>query len=51
MNDFTYEKQDSGRQLETYEWDNLWWEHTEREGTPRIYMGSLIHSISDKWKA
>lgn len=43
MNGFTYEKEDNSRQLETYEWDNLWWEHTECEGIPRIlYVGDSI---------
>ena len=43
MNYYTYEFEDKGNQLETYEWDNVWWEHADKTGTPRIlYIGDSI---------
>ena len=35
---FTYERETTG-QLETYEWDNLWWEHADdQEGKDRVLL-------------
>jgi lysophospholipase L1-like esterase len=43
MNKDTYEFGHVKETLETYEWDDLWWEHTEREDVPRIaYIGDSI---------
>ena len=43
MNKDTYEFGGVTEKLETYEWDDLWWEHTEREDVPRIaYIGDSI---------
>lgn len=29
MENFTYQEKCNGEHLETYEWDNLWWEHAD----------------------
>ena len=43
MNDFTYEKKDSAQELETYEWDNVWWEQAPDRTKPRVlYIGDSI---------
>lgn len=43
MSDFTYEKQDSTQELETYEWDNVWWEQAPARGKERVlYIGDSI---------
>jgi len=43
MDSKTYETKDTGAKLETYEWDNVWWEHTEDGVKPRImYIGDSI---------
>ena len=43
MNKDTYEFGGVKEKLETFEWDDLWWEHTEREDVPRIaYIGDSI---------
>ena len=43
MSDFTYEYENRKTPLETYEWDNVWWEHTENEEAERIlYIGDSI---------
>ncbi len=43
MNDFTYEAEDRKTALETYEWDNLWWEQAPDRTRPRIlYIGDSI---------
>ena len=43
MNGFTYEKENNNSALETYEWDNVWWEHTEDSTANRvIYIGDSI---------
>ena len=43
MSNFTYEYQTRRDRLETYEWDNVWWEHTDAEGVPRVlYIGDSI---------
>ena len=43
MSQFTYEKEDSKTPLETYEWDNVWWEQTKKTDTPRVlYIGDSI---------
>ena len=43
MNDFTYEKEDKTIKLETYEWDNVWWEQAPDNEKPRVlYIGDSI---------
>lgn len=39
----TYEKMQVSTELETFEWDNPWWEHTENRTSPRfLYIGDSI---------
>ncbi len=43
MSDFTYAFEDRKTNLETYEWDNVWWEHAGTTDTPRVlYIGDSI---------
>ena len=43
MSNYTYEAKDINTPLETYEWDNVWYEHTEREDADRVlYIGDSI---------
>ena len=43
MSIFTYEFEDRASCLETYEWDNTWWERTELSDVPRVlYIGDSI---------
>jgi hypothetical protein len=43
MSNLTYEFENRIDKLETYEWDNVWWEHADEEGTPRVlYIGDSI---------
>lgn len=43
MSHYTYEFENCQERLETYEWDNVWWEHANTEGTPRaLYIGDSI---------
>jgi hypothetical protein len=43
MSEFTYETSDTSRNLETFEWDNVWWEQTANETSKRIlYIGDSI---------
>ena len=43
MSNYTYEFENRGERLETYEWDNVWWEHAKTEGVPRVlYIGDSI---------
>lgn len=43
MDSFTYEAQDRILELETYEWDNVWWEQAPDHTRPRIlYIGDSI---------
>ena len=40
---FTYETKDKLTPLETYEWENVWWDHPEDKETPRaVYIGDSI---------
>ena len=42
MSDFTYEKI-ATENLETYEWDNVWWEQAPKSGATRVlYIGDSI---------
>lgn len=42
MSRFTFE-QKTNADRETYEWDNIWWEHTENKDSKRIlYVGDSI---------
>ena len=43
MREFTYEFENNEAKLETYEWDNVWWEHASTDGVPRVlYIGDSI---------
>lgn len=43
MSSYTYEAKDAKTSLETYEWDNVWFEHTEDITTLRVmYIGDSI---------
>ena len=43
MSDFTYEAETCETPLETYEWDNVWWEHADVDGIARVlYIGDSI---------
>lgn len=43
MSDFTYEEKALTQKLETYEWDNVWWEHAPDTQKPRVlYIGDSI---------
>ena len=43
MSQFTYETGTLETCLETYEWDNVWWEQTNKRNTPRVlYVGDSI---------
>ena len=43
MSSYTYEASDRKASLETYEWDNVWWEHADTAGVPRVlYIGDSI---------
>ena len=38
QSDFTYECSQTVNSLETYEWDNVWWEHADDDSKPRALM-------------
>lgn len=43
MSDFTYENFDPTSSLETYEWDNVWWEQAPENNAVRVlYIGDSI---------
>lgn len=43
MKNFTYEFENGCEKLETYEWDNVWWEHANVRNIPRVlYIGDSI---------
>ncbi len=43
MSTFTYQTEKQETPLETFEWDNVWWEHTEDTTSKRIlYIGDSI---------
>ncbi len=43
MGEFTYEAENALRKLETYEWDNVWWEQTNNLTAKRVlYIGDSI---------
>lgn len=43
MNNFTFEAKGSTFGLETYEWDNVWWEQAPDAAKPRVfYIGDSI---------
>ncbi len=43
MSRFTYEYEKQNQALETFEWDNTWWDHANVEGVPRVlYIGDSI---------
>lgn len=43
MNSYTYEFEKRSEYLETYEWDNVWWEQADKEIADRVlYIGDSI---------
>ena len=43
MNDYTYEFEKRYQSLETYEWDNVWWEQANTKNEKRVlYIGDSI---------
>ena len=43
MEDYTYQFDHRNEKLETYEWDNVWLEHADTAGVPRIlFIGASI---------
>lgn len=49
MSNYTYEARDVKTPLETYEWDNVWFEHTENETDDRVmYIGDSISCATRK---
>ena len=43
MSNYTYEFENKSAKLETYEWDNVWWEQTGKTNVPRaLYIGDSI---------
>ena len=49
MSSYTYEKNDIKTPLETYEWDNVWYEHTENTEAKRVlYIGDSISCATRK---
>ncbi|MBE6644734.1 MAG: SGNH/GDSL hydrolase family protein [Ruminococcaceae bacterium] len=43
MSQYTYEHENKDTALETYEWDNVWWEQPGRNDVPRVlYIGDSI---------
>lgn len=43
MSNFTYEEKSDTVGLETFEWDNVWWDHPSDTTTPRVlYIGDSI---------
>ena len=49
MSNYTYEERDVKTPLETYEWDNVWFEHTEIDTPDRVmYIGDSISCVTRK---
>jgi len=49
MSNYTYEFENIKTPLETYEWDNTWFEHTENESDDRVlYIGDSISCATRK---
>lgn len=48
MSEFTYERENTNNALETYEWDNVWWDHAPDLTTPRVL--AIGDSISCGWR-
>ena len=43
MSQYTYEVENKSTELETYEWDNVWWEQANKNNTSRVlYIGDSI---------
>ncbi len=43
MSNFTYENSNTSVELETYEWDNVWWEQAPKQNATRVlYIGDSI---------
>ena len=43
MSHYTYEFENKSTKLETYEWDNVWWEQTNKNDISRVlYIGDSI---------
>lgn len=48
MSEFTYERENTQNTLETFEWDNVWWDYAPNHETPRIL--AIGDSISCGWR-
>ena len=49
MSHYTYEFESKNTELETYEWDNVWWEQANRNDLPRaLYIGDSISCATRK---
>ncbi len=49
MSNYTYEYEKRSNAIETYEWDNVWWEHADTDGVPRVlYIGDSISCATRK---
>ena len=49
MSSYTYEFENRKTPLETYEWDNVWFEHTENDTDDRVvYIGDSISCATRK---
>ena len=47
MSDFTYESNNTTIELETYEWDNVWWEQAPKQDATRdLYIGDSIKVVA-----
>ena len=43
MSSFTYEFENKNERLETYEWDNVWWDQADKDDVTRVlYIGDSI---------
>ena len=49
MSDYTYEFDNRYDRLETYEWDNVWWEQANlKDATRVLYIGDSISCATRK---
>lgn len=38
MSNFTFQEENTNRPHETFEWDNIWWEHMDNTEAPRVLL-------------
>jgi len=49
MSQYTYEVENKSTKLETYEWDNVWWEQANKNNISRVlYIGDSISCATRK---